>query len=368
LLLAGACIATVVPAAGAQTTTTPPASQPAQTVTESWALTPAGTDPNQPGNRPTFSYNLAPGAVQDDAFTVWNFGDTQLTFHLYATDAFNAQDGGFTLLTAEQKAKDVGSWISLEQNNLTLPPHSKATLKLKVTVPANATPGDHTAGVLAASTTPGIDSEGKHIILDRRTGSRVYLRVSGPTTPALTVENLATDYHPSVNPLDGSLDVTYTVRNAGNVRLGAHQKVTVKDLFGTVTDRSLKDLEEILPGNAVTVTQHFDGVSATVRVGADVALKPFIPKASGVAVAAKLETATSSTRSWAIPWLLVIVLLVLVAVIVLVRRRRAAAPGGPAGPSDFDRGGGPVADPGVVPAEPVGAYHPHGGTGGLPLQ
>jgi hypothetical protein len=342
-------------AATRRQTDPPTTTQPSTTVNESWALSPIGTDPNQPGNRPTFSYNLAPGAAQDDGFTVWNYGDTQLTFHIYATDAFNTKAGGFDLLTAEQKPKDVGSWITLEQNNLTLPPHTKANLKLHLTVPANATPGDHSAGIVAASTTPGINAEGKHIILDRRVGSRVYLRVAGPTNPALTVENLSSDYHPAVKPLDGSLDVTYTVRNAGNVRLGADQTVTVKDLFGTVAERHPQQIGELLPGNAVTFTEHFSGVAATVRVGADVALKPFIPKASGVAVTGKLATATSSTKTWAIPWLLIAVLAALVLFIVYARRRREDAAGG-SGNADAGPAGGPLdAGPTATASEPVGA-------------
>jgi hypothetical protein len=340
--------------------------QPSPTVTESWALTPAGTDPNQPGNRPAFSYNLAPGGTQDDALTVWNYGDDQLTFHIYATDAYNTTAGGFDLLTDKQKPKDVGSWITIEQNNLTLPPRSKATLKLKIAVPANATPGDHTAGIVAASTTPGVDAEGKHIILDRRVGSRVYLRVAGPTNPALSIENMSSDYHPTVNPLDGSLDVTYTVRNSGNVRLGAHQKIDVKDIFGTVTTRTVKDLPELLPGNQVTITQHFDGIAATLRVGADVEVKPFIPKSSGVAVEGKLQKATSSTKTWAIPWLLVALLLLLVAIIVYMRRRRAASAGGPTGPTDVGAGGPAGPGSGAAPAEPVGAVQLHTGGGGVP--
>jgi hypothetical protein len=356
----------VVAAAGASGATTgtvthrqaaaPATTQPAPTVNESWALTPLGTDPNQPGNRPTFSYNLAPGESQNDGLTVWNYGDTQLTFHIYATDAFNTKDGGFDLLTDQQKAKDVGSWITIEQNNLTLPPRSKANLKLHISVPANATPGDHSAGIVAASTTPGISAEGKHLILDRRVGSRVYLRVAGPTNPALTIENLSSDYQPAINPLGGSLDVTYTVRNAGNVRLGARQKITVKDLFGTVTDRRPASLPEVLPGNAVTITQHFTGVAATLRVGADVAVTPFIPKASGVAVAGPLATASSSTKTWAIPWLLVGILIALIALIVYSRRRRERAGGGTGGSAVTPIDDGPAsAGPTAAPAEPVGA-------------
>jgi hypothetical protein len=123
----------------------------------------------------------------------------------------------------------------------------------------------------------------------------------------------------------------------------------------------------MLPGNEVTITQHFDDVAATLRVGADVQLKPFIPKSSGVAVEGRLATASSSTKTWAIPWLLVVLVLVLVAIIVYMRRRRAsAAPGRPTGPTGV--GPGAPDGSGVAPAEPVGAVTARSGSGGAPIR
>jgi hypothetical protein len=306
---------------------------PGQQVVNSWALTPTGTDPNQPGSRPTFTYTLAPGASVTDSLTVWNYSNVQLNFHIYATDAYNTRSGSLDLLTAEQKPKDVGSWVTIDQNHLTLPPSSKASLGIKIAVPANATPGDHTAGIVAASQTDASNAEGKHVILDRRVGSRLYMRVSGAVKPTLSLENVSSDYHEALNPLDGSLDVTYTVRNTGNVRLGARQKVSVSDLLGSVADKTPPVLDELLPGGAVTRTEHFSGIAATLRVSAEVEVTPFIPKATGVALpkTTKLATTSEATHAWAIPWLLILVLLVLGATISYSRRRRRRSAGGPHG-------------------------------------
>ena len=60
--------------------------------------------------------------------------------------------------------------------------------------------------------------------------------MSGAVTPALVVEHLSSTYHASINSLGGTLDVVYRVRNNGNVRLGAHQSLTVRDVFGKVAD------------------------------------------------------------------------------------------------------------------------------------
>jgi hypothetical protein len=162
------------------------------------------------------------------------------------------------------------------------------------------------------------------VLLDRRVGTRLYLRVSGPVTPKLEVEQVETSYHGAANPLDGSVDVSYTVRNTGNVRLAAHQKVEVNDLFGTAATRRPTDLAEILPGNAVTFREHFTGVAATVRVSSDVTLTPYT-SASDVEAPAAF---TRGDSGWAIPWALIaLITVLLVAAWAVARwRRRQRSP------------------------------------------
>ena len=89
-----------------------------------WALTPTGDNPAEPGSRPNLSYELAPGATVHDSVTVWNYSDQQLAFRIYARDAFNTPSGGFDLLRRDQDSTDAGSWITLEQNSMIVPPHS----------------------------------------------------------------------------------------------------------------------------------------------------------------------------------------------------------------------------------------------------
>jgi hypothetical protein len=215
---------------------------------------------------------------------------------------------------------------------VTVPPATSLEIPIAVTVPAGARPGDHAAGIIVSSKTPGTDAEGHHVVIDRRTGSRLYLRVTGPLNPALVVENVETEYHPAVNPLNGSLDVTYTVRNAGNVRLGAHQRVTVSDLFGTVDEHKPADIPELLPGSVLTYHQHFSGVAATIRVSADVRVTPFVPKSAGDGLSRGTEASSSSAHTLAIPWTLLVALLLLGVVVFLVRRRRSGSQDDPAGP------------------------------------
>src|SRR5262249_30918246 len=259
-----ALVVLVAPGASATVRTSAPhadqADAQAQGEVHSFALSPSGDDPTQPGSRPTLTYTAAPGSSIQDSVTLWNYSNVQLTFHVYPTDAFNNAAGAYDVMLADKKPTDVGSWVKVAQENLTVPPSTSVVLPITITVPAKVSPGDHSGGILASSVTPAVDSEGKHVMIDRRVGSRIYLRVTGPVNPSLVVENIASNYNSSLNPLDGSLDVSYTVRNAGNVRLAAHQKVAVSDVFGDVATKRIKDLPVLLPGNAITLKTHFDDV------------------------------------------------------------------------------------------------------------
>jgi hypothetical protein len=279
--------------------TGPPA--PAPAVVNSWALTPAGSTPGEPGARPNLSYEMAPGARVDDAVTLLNYSNVTLTFRVYATDAFNNVDGQFDLLPGDRAPVDAGAWVTLPQANITVPAQSAATLPITVVVPPDAAAGDHGAAILASVTAEGTGSDGKIITLDRRTGSRLYLRVAGPLTPGLDIENIRTTYRPALNPLGGEVDTTYTVRNTGNVRLAARQRVTLHAPFGVTLDTATPaDVPELLPGGAVTLTASFKGIPATGLLTTRIALAP--RAAPGSPGLDGLAERRGSRRVIAIPW------------------------------------------------------------------
>ncbi|MEU8264952.1 DUF916 domain-containing protein [Micromonospora sp. NPDC048999] len=286
--------------------------------TESWAVQPSG--PKGPTGRNFFMYEVAPGSTLFDFVGVTNLSDKPLTFKVYGTDAFNTVDGAFALLPADQKATDVGSWVRVEQQTVTVKPGKRADIRFEITVPSNATPGDHTGGVLAAIGQLGVTPEGQQVQMDRRVAARVYLRVTGKINPAVTVESMNVDYHAPLNPFGGSdMVVTYQLRNSGNVRIGGKGTVNVTGPFGWKLARNKAvDLPELLPGSVFTVTERVAGVSPAVRLSANVDLALTTGDE-------KLPRVTHSASVWAMPWLLLIPLALIAGWVYLrIRRRRAA--------------------------------------------
>lgn len=291
-------------------------------VVQSWALTPVGgVDTNGASTRPDLSYVLEPGAVQEDAVTLFNFGNVQMDFRVYATDAFTTSDGEFSALSGDQEPVDVGSWVELAQERVTVAPGKQVTIPFTITVPPDANPGDHAGAILASSFTDDPSNPGDEVIIDRRTGTRLYLRVAGDLQPELSVTAVEADYDQHVlNPFGGALSVTYRIENRGNVRMGGKAVLKVTGLFG-LSERTveLPDVPDLLPGETITVVKGVEGVPALVRLHATVTLSPRLDGANA---------GDSSSRSDTVfaPPVLVLVLLLMLIMAVLgfraVRRGR----------------------------------------------
>lgn len=291
---------------------------------ESWALAPTGSlNGDQAGNRPNLTYDSDPGAVINDSVTLFNYGNVQLTFHLYGTDAFNNDAGQFDLLPGSKVPVDLGSWVTLVQDSITLPPGKQATIPITITIPADAAPGDHVGAILASNVAQGNNASGQIVNLDRRTGTRMYIRLSGPLTPQLAVANVQTTYHHSLNSFSGSADVTFRVENRGNVRLKADATVAVAGPFGLgETKISLPPIAEILPGQHIDLTAKLGGVPAFVIDSTTVHLVP-----SDAAATSDVKAITGMDVTFAPPLAILLVLLMLIFGLLARRaykRRRAA--------------------------------------------
>ncbi|MFE2614684.1 WxL protein peptidoglycan domain-containing protein [Micromonospora chalcea] len=298
-----------------------------------WAVQPSGS--GGPTGRNYFTYDLAPGDSVTDHVGVTNLGDRPLTFAVYGTDAYTTTDGAFALLPSDRAATDVGAWIGVDRRSWTVQPGKRADIPFRLTVPRNATPGDHTGGVIAAVAQDGVTADGQRVRLDQRIAARVYLRVAGEVRPAVTVESVRVDYDTPLNPIGrANLTVTYRIRNSGNVRVGGTGAVVVDGPAGwTLSRTSPVDLPELLPGAEFTVTERVTGVPPALRLTATVDLAP-------TTVDTALPPVQRTASVWALPWLLLAALAVTGAGLYLRRRRRSTAAAPPAGSSAASAGPG----------------------------
>ncbi|WP_432842105.1 WxL protein peptidoglycan domain-containing protein [Dactylosporangium sp. CA-092794] len=283
-----------------------------------WGAAPANT--NLGANRAHFTYTLPAGTAITDAIAVANYGKAPISLKVYASDAFTTSTGAIDLLAANRRPVDAGAWITIKTPQVTLQPQESVVVPFTLTVPAGATPGDHTAGIVTSLATGGPGS----VNLDRRLGSRVYLRVPGALSPALGVGGVRVGYRGTLNPVEpGTATVTYTVTNTGNVRLRARQTLRVAGPFGLLGRAvDLGELPEILPGGSLTRTVDVPRVWPAVRLTATVELRPV---AGAEAPTVSLAPVSGTGAAWAGPWGQAIVLIIVAAAVAgwLWQRRRS---------------------------------------------
>jgi hypothetical protein len=284
-----------------------------------WAVQPSG--PDGPTGRNWFVYDLTPGAEIVDWVAVTNLGDSTLDFAVYPTDAYTTSDGSFALLPADQPVRDLGGWVAMEAGRYRVPAGQRVDIPFRLTVPANATPGDHAGGIIAAITARQTSADGQQLDLERRVAARIYLRVDGPAQPAVRVESVRVSYDNPIAPWGGyAMTVTYVLRNTGNLRVTGAARVRVDGPFGWWRLASTGDTEipELLPGSTLTVTETISGLAPAGRLTAAVQVDP-------VTTDGRLPPVTRTAGVWALPWLLLGAVLAATGwwVVRWLRRRRA---------------------------------------------
>ncbi|QWT23306.1 DUF916 domain-containing protein [Subtercola sp. PAMC28395] len=280
----------------------------------------APSDGKATDDRSRFSYQLAPGQHIDDFYQVKNTGTVPQTMKVFATDAYNTDDGSYGLLDTDATPADAGKWVSFangaKQLSIPLDPGATQIVPFTLDVPADASPGDHAAGIVISVLTP----DGQ-VLVDRRVATRLYARVEGALQAALTISSISASYDQQFNPFDGAATVTYTVKNNGNVALGANTVVGVNTYLGIAAAGQVRtELKEMLPGSTRTVSVTVPGVAQLGYLNPYISLAPTIdPEALNPG---PLTTVNRDTVLIAMPWWLVIILVIVLLVWLFLRIRR----------------------------------------------
>lgn len=314
LLLSLVATAAPVAVAGAQDDPIDPASMPV-----TWAVRP-GSGSGE-ADRPNFVVEGAPGDTVSDVLVVDNTSAVNLVLGVYASDAFNTPEGGTDLLSADRDPVDVGSWVTAEQRSITVPAGGTLEVPFTVEIPEDAEPGDHTGGIVTSLTLSEPDAQGNRIQVERRLGSRIYVRVEGGVEPALTFTNLEVVHHGSRNPFAaGSLTITYVVENTGNVRLRATRLVRVSPTIGSDVTVEAADMPELLPGNSYEFTQDVPNVWPGLATDVEVELDPYESTGATLDPAPSPVVARTALTLWPVSQVVGLLVLVLVVGAVLWRR------------------------------------------------
>jgi hypothetical protein len=330
--------------AAAAPTTPPPGTPTAAAAANkaTFGIGPANT--KRLDGRPFLTYLVSPGSRLSDHAAIVNLATKAVTLNLYVADAAITSDGRFGYLARSAPRADAATWISLatpgHTATITIGPRATEIVPVVISVPRDAAPGDHAAGVITSLTSNITSKDNTKANFEQRVALRAYIRVSGPLHPRLAIEKLRVKYHGTLNPAGrGKATISYTVRNTGNVRLGAQQQVIISGLFGAKKAKPLADVPLLLPKSSVAVSVTVPGVFPQLHMTGRVVLVPL--KVAGDVDPALPAKITASTTFWAIPWALIAALALLLCASALWawRRRRSRRP--PAAPPSGRHRGGP---------------------------
>lgn len=285
----------------------------------------APSDGTAVDDRSRFSYQVDPGQHLDDFYLVRNTGTTPQSMKLFATDAFNTAKGEFGLLDTKTPPKDAGSWVSFSNGLpsvvVPLAAGESKIVSFRLTVPANASPGDHAGGIVISVATP----QG-NIVVDRRVATRMYVRVKGDLQAGLTIGSVAATYRSTLNPFSGTTVLKFTVRNNGNVALGANMVAQVKTYFGIGASGLVHaNVAEMLPGSTRVVSVEVPAVPQIGYLNPTLSLVPTVdPDALSPG---PLHSTARDVNMFVMPWWLLILIVIAAAIwtFVIFRRRRDAA-------------------------------------------
>jgi len=282
-----------------------------------WTVTPADAD--GPDGRVSLRHIVEAGGSVTDAIAVTNSGAVDGEFEVTAGEGVVGGDGAFDI--GENAAGGVGEWIrvdGLTDGRVAVGAGETRVLPVSIAVPADATPGDHPAGI-----TVGVSQGGDGVTVRHRVGVRLHLQVAGELAPAIAVSDVSASFRSGDSPFaPGTVSVEYTVENTGNVRLGAAEHVAVAGPFGVgsgQTDRT--DALELLPGASARQTREIAVLPWVLLLGT----VTIAPVALGDDVLALPLASSADFATFAMPWGVLIALLLLVSLgfLALLVRRRA---------------------------------------------
>ncbi|GGO88165.1 COG1470 family protein [Wenjunlia tyrosinilytica] len=269
-----------------------------------WSVFPAPAGHGKASDRQYFYLEGDPGTVLKDKVSVSNLSSEPMTFRIYGADAYNTpRDGGFAVRGEQERQTGVGAWVAPAKDRLTVPPRTRADIPFTVTVPRDATPGDHPGALVALDTEVDKAKGSVAIGVRRAVGARIHLRVGGPALPALAVEDVGVGHGRPLLPGTGESTATlrYTLVNRGNVSLRPHVTLRAQGLFGrTLLQRTASRVPfELLPGQKVRLTERWAGAPRLDHVNVRV---------TATADRGRLRSGASASFL-AVPWLAVGLLL-----------------------------------------------------------
>lgn len=210
---------------------------------------PSNPRSDNPRSLSIFVYELKPGQQVSDGVKIYNNTDQTKNIRVYATDSIISSGGAFACAQAADTIKEVGGWIKLDKNDISLSPKQSETIDFTVSVPNNAEPGEHNGCIAIQESKSNGTNVGNGIALSLRSAIRVAITIPGRITKELTYKGI------NFNLKKDKLVAAVLLRNNGNVSLDATIETSLQNSVKTI--ESVKGTYATLPKTVTELNFEF---------------------------------------------------------------------------------------------------------------
>ncbi len=212
-----------------------------------FSLKPSSFDPSVPVTKSYFILSALAGTTLTRSVLVTNSGTATGTTTLSAVDATTGQSSGTVFLAASVKQREVGTWISLSVQHVTLTPQQSQTVSFQVVVPKNALAGQHVGGIVASNEVkaPANNKNPVQITIQNLSIIAVQVNLPGPVIEQLSASGI------QAGGANGNQSLLVGLSNTGNDMLKPAGSLKVFDAQGQLLQTASLQLDTFLPDTAI---------------------------------------------------------------------------------------------------------------------
>ena len=217
-----------------------------------FGIRPAQASEDDPTSFSYFTHYLEPGDELVDNALVINESDLPVRLQVYGTEAMTAINGGTAFGHRNENSNGVAGWITLDVGEVSLQPGETQIVPFTISVPSDASPGDHVAGLLVEriptvnETNTGATAEEPPFAVEvvQRVGVAVVIDVPGDRVAQLGITDLRLGQQH-----DQGAVFEVAVHNTGNVMVDGLGTFTITDPQGNELAEIPFDMDTVLAGD-----------------------------------------------------------------------------------------------------------------------
>ncbi len=212
----------------------------------SFSVQPLHYDATNIATRSYFILDGKPDTTVQNGIRIKNTGAATGTVTLYAVDATTGQNSGLVYNAQDVPSHDVGSWVHLAQQQLTLAPGQIKDVPFQVDIPKGARPGQHIGGIVAKSVVQASTQKSTfHVDVQSLSIVAVQLNVAGPQEDRLAMTGV------QASGANGYQNILINLSNTGTSLLKPHGTLQVLDAQGNILQNLTIKLDTFLPDTTI---------------------------------------------------------------------------------------------------------------------